>query len=138
MTASRTARSSPPRVSIVAGHGLVKDVTGTATHLARGAAGLGLKVAGTMGEQVFRRVPGLDRHVVPDAPAPDASVDDATPEPVNVVEELDLDPAPVDEVVTGEPAPVTGIDAQADPDAVDVTPADLAEQLERGSGPAGS
>lgn len=120
--------------------GLVKDVTGTAGHLARGAAGLGLKVAGTVGEQVFRRVPGIDRHVSSTDPTPAEPVPaDAAPEPVNVVEELDLDPAPVDEsaMVTEEPPPVTDIDAQADRDAVDVTPADVAEQLEKGPGPGG-
>jgi hypothetical protein len=117
--------------------GLVKDVTGTATHLARGAAGLGLKVAGTVGEQVFRRVPGVDRHVASTA---DRSPADDGPEPVNVVEELDLDPAPVDDATAevADPAPVTTIDAQADPGTVDVTPADIADQVERGPGPDGS
>lgn len=116
--------------------GLVKDVTGTATHIARGAVGLGLRAAGSVGEQVFRRVPGVDRHVAPTA---DRSSADETPQPVNVVEELDLDPAPVDEAATDSdaPAPVTGIDAHADPDAVDVTPADIAQQVGRGPGPGG-
>lgn len=49
---------------------------------------------------------------------------------VNVVEELGLDPAPVDLPET--PQPITSIDAQADPESVEVTPADVAERL---SGP---
>lgn len=117
--------------------GLVKNVTGTATSLVRGAAELGLTVASTVGEQVFRRIPGITG----DAPEPvDVVEEDDAPEPVNVVEELDLEPAPVDEVVaqSHEPAPVTEIDAQADPGAVVVTPADIAERVERGPGPADS
>ena len=104
---------------------LVRNVTGTATSLVRGAAGLGLTVAGAVGEQVSRRIP---------------SVPGDGPEPVNVVEELDLEPAPVDEVVaqSHEPAPVTEIDAEADPSAVAVTPASIAKQVEQGPGPAAS
>ena len=65
--------------------GLVKNVTGTATSLVRGAAELGLTVAGTVGEQVFRRIPG----VTGDGPEPvDVVEEDDAPEPVNVVEEL--------------------------------------------------
>ena len=129
--------------------GLVKNVTGTATSLVRGAAELGLTVAGTVGEQVFRRIPGVtgdgpepvDVVEEDDVPEPVNVVEeDDAPEPVNVVEKLDLEPAPVDEVVaqSQEPAPVTEIDAQADPGAVVVTPADIAKQVERGPGPADS
>ena len=117
--------------------GLVKNVTGTATSLVRGAAELGLRVAGTVGEQVFRRIPGITG----DGREPVGVVEgDEAPEPVNVVEELDLEPAPVDEVVaqSHEPGSVAEIDAQADPGAVVVTPADIAEQVERGPGPADS
>jgi hypothetical protein len=122
---------------------LVKNVTGTATSLVRGAAELGLTAAGAVGEQVFRRIPGVIVDVVgeDDAQEPVNVVgEDDAPEPVNVVEELDLEPAPVDEVVaqSHEPAPATEIDAQADPGAVVVTPADIAEQVERGPGPTDS
>ena len=111
--------------------GLAKDVTGTATHIARGAVGLGLRAAGAVGEQVFRRASDVARRA---GTAIDPTPSQEPPEPVNVVEELDLDPAPVDEPVASSdaPEPVTGIDAQADPDTVDVTPADVAEQVERG------
>lgn len=54
---------------------------------------------------------------------PQVDIDPETP--VNVVDELGLDPAPVDR--SGEPKPVTGIDAAADPDHVDATPADVAD-----------
>ncbi len=66
--------------------GLVKNVTGTATSLVRGAAELGLTVAGTVGEQVFRRIPGI----AGDGPEPvDVVEEDDAPEPVDVVEEDD-------------------------------------------------
>ncbi len=54
------------------------------------------------------------------------------PTPVNVVEELGLDPAPVD--TPAAPTPITSIDAQADPDQVDATPADVAERIARADG----
>lgn len=54
------------------------------------------------------------------------------PTPVNVVEELGLDPAPVDTPPAAEP--ITSIDAQADPEQVAVTPADVAERLSRQDG----
>ena len=57
----------------------------------------------------------------------------ADPTPVNVVEELGLDPAPVD--TSHAPQPLTSIDAQADPEGVEVTPADVAERLSRPEGP---
>ena len=80
--------------------GLVKNVTGTATSLVRGAAELGLTVAGTVGEQVFRRIPG----VTGDGPEPvDVVEEDDVPEPVNVVEEDDA-PEPVN-VVEQDDAP---------------------------------
>lgn len=52
----------------------------------------------------------------------------AADRPVNVVEELGLDPAPVGD---GGPQSVTGIDAAADREAVDVTPADVARTAGR-------
>ena len=55
-------------------------------------------------------------------------------EPVNVTEELGLDPAPVAKPrprTTPAPPPVTGIDAQADPDHVDATPADIADAVKK-------
>ncbi|GAA3518262.1 hypothetical protein [Nocardioides daeguensis] len=55
-------------------------------------------------------------------------------EPVNVTEELGLDPAPVSKPrprTTPAPPPVTDIDAQADPDHVDVTPADIADAVKK-------
>ncbi len=88
--------------------------------VARGAASIGWHVA--------RDLAGRD------ASAPVATEPGGTPdrtEPVNVVEELGLDPAPVDGAAPAGEAeePVTSIDAQADPDAVDVTPADVAERI---------
>ena len=52
------------------------------------------------------------------------------PTPVNVVEELGLDPAPVDDTADAD-EPITSIDAQADPEHVEATPADVAERLSR-------
>ncbi len=51
------------------------------------------------------------------------------------MEELGLDPAPVAESATGGEEPVTGIDAAADPEQVDVTPADVADQVGRDTHP---
>lgn len=61
----------------------------------------------------------------------------AEPEPVNVVEELDLDPAPADEPTPTVPGqePVTTIDAAADPDHVEATPADVAEAVSKNESP---
>lgn len=55
-------------------------------------------------------------------------------EPVNVVEALGLDPAPATEPPARKaaaPEPVTRIDAEADPDHVDATPADIAEAVKK-------
>lgn len=94
-------------------------VAARAYGVAKGAASVGVRAASER------------RH---DATAPweEATTADPTEDvkPVNVVEELGLDPAPVD--VPAEPQPITSIDAQADPESVDVTPADVAERL---SGP---
>lgn len=49
--------------------------------------------------------------------------------PVNVTEELGLDAAPVTRPKA--PKPLTDIDAQADPDNVDVTPADIADAVKK-------
>ncbi len=54
------------------------------------------------------------------------------PTPVNVVEELGLDPAPVDTPASARP--ITSIDAQADPEHVEATPADVAERISRPDG----
>lgn len=50
--------------------------------------------------------------------------------PVNVVKELGLDPAPAPDT---QPEPTTSIDAAADPDSVDATPADVADVVEDGN-----
>ena len=58
----------------------------------------------------------------------------ATSEPVNVTEELGLDPAPVDQpsASTDTPEsgePLTAIDAGADTEHVEATPADIAKAV---------
>lgn len=67
-----------------------------------------------------------------DAPTSAKSTPDQ-PEPVNVTEELGLDPAPVEKKKPSRAKPAkkaaTGIDAEADPDHVDATPADVAKAV---------
>ena len=92
--------------------------------VARGAASVGRHVA----QEVVGRGASTTSEPAGAWPAEPARV----PEPVNVVEALDLDPAPVDETPaesSDADEPVTSIDAQADPDDVDATPADVAERI---------
>ena len=101
--------------------------------VARGAVSVGKHVA----HDVTRRGSSATAATAPTGPTePAEAAEKAQPvdtsEPVNVVEELGLDPAPVDEPAGGTTdgdEPVTTIDAQADPEAVDVTPADVADQI---------
>ena len=113
---------------------VVRTVAGTGVQVARTVGRLGLEATGHVAAAALHRIAGSapDTGVAGATPAPAG-----TPEPVNVVEELDLDPAPVDptEADTASPdGPVTGIDSQADPDAVDVTPDEVAEQMGHRSG----
>jgi len=113
---------------------IVTTVVGTTFRVARTVAELGVKATGAVAVAAARRVTASGHD---DGATGAASTPVDAPEPVNVVEELDLDPAPVDPDA-GEPEPseeaVTSIDAQADPDAVDVTPDDVAGQIGRGPG----
>ena len=100
--------------------------------VARGAVSVGKHVA----HDVTGRGSSATAATEPAEPTAPAAAEKAGPvdtsEPVNVVEELGLDPAPVDEPAGGTTdgdEPLTTIDAQADPEAVDVTPADVADQI---------
>ena len=120
------------------------QATRTATSLTSGAVG---KLAGSGKPDV----PARDEAEEPTPDAPESRATEAptkrkTPtkrkaptkvsatEPVNVTEELGLDPAPVAEPqgATGQPdtdEPVTSIDAKADTEHVEATPADLAKAV---------
>ena len=89
-----------------------KDLPGLVKGVVLGAARLPLAVVGAAKSLItgHRDEPSFD----PDRP-------------VNVTEELGLDPAPV--ARPKRPKPVTGIDAAADPGAVDATPADVADAV---------
>ena len=114
------------------------QATRTATSLTSGAVG---KLAGS-GKPA---APARDETEAPTPVAPEARAAEAptrrkaptkvsATEPVNVTEELGLDPAPVAEPksTTATPEsnePVTTIDAKADTDHVEATPADLAKAV---------
>ena len=89
-------------------------VAARAYGVAKGAASVGVRVA-------------REARQAPPSPWEEATATDPTP--VNVVEELGLDPAPVD--TSHAPKPITSIDAQADPEHVEATPADVAARLAR-------
>jgi len=99
--------------------GTVKRIVGTAAKAPAAVAGAAVGLA----QGAIRRTRGVDA---------EPSLTSSPDEPVNVTEELGLDPAPVAKP-RKEPAPppVTGIDAQADPDHVDVTPADIADAVKK-------
>lgn len=128
----------------------------TITTVAKGAVQLAAGVAGTAAGTVKQAISGDVDEQQPEKVSSDSEQAEATaageadnptaateaseqaadgggkqhPEPVNVVEQLGLDPAPVP-----EPKPNTSIDAAADPDAVDVTPADVAKVVGKGDTP---
>ena len=98
--------------------------------VARGAASIGKHVAHDVTSRGSSPGSGVAPTEATVTVEPTEPVD--TSEPVNVVEELGLDPAPVEESATGthpDEEPLTSIDAEADPAAVDVTPADVADQI---------
>lgn len=125
--------------------GKIKDFT-------KGAASVGMHVAGqatrsatsltsgAVGRLAGSRKPAATKVPAAKAPAKTVSATKAptetvsVTEPVNVTEELGLDPAPVDEP-KGTPAtpdahqPVTAIDAAADTEHVEATPADIAKAV---------
>ena len=105
----------------VAPIGTIKRLTATAVKAPAAVAGAVVGVAQT----AARRVKGTDA---------EPSLKISPDEPVNVTEELGLDPAPVAKPrprKTPAPPPVTGIDAQADTDHVDATPADIADAVKK-------
>lgn len=137
--------------------GMIKDVAveslklpasaaGSAFGLVKGAASVGR----TAGVQVTRTATGVATDAVTslvgsrdastalpddtrDVDVPDAGPT-GRPEPVNVTEELGLDPAPVDQpsaaIDTPEAGtPLTTIDAAADTEHVEATPADIAKAV---------
>lgn len=100
------------------------SVAATATGVVRTVAATGKSLAGHAVHGAVSAA-GAARGPVPPGDSPDGG----EPTPVNVVEELGLDPAPVAERPGDRP--ITAIDAAADPDAVDATPADVAARTRR-------
>lgn len=101
--------------------GTIKRLTLATVKAPVAVAGAAVGVAQT----AVRRVRG-------DSAQPSLTI--APDQPVNVTEELGLDPAPVAKPrprTTPAPPPVTGIDAQADPDHVEATPADIADAVKK-------
>lgn len=101
--------------------GTIKRITVAAVKAPAAVLGAVVGVAQT----AARRAQGRDAEQPPTF-SPD--------EPVNVTEELGLDPAPISKPrprTTPAPPPVTDIDAQADPDHVDATPADIADAVKK-------
>ena len=106
--------------------GTIKRLSAAALKAPAAVAGAAVGVAQT----AARRVKGGDAEHSDGEPSLKISPD----EPVNVTEELGLDPAPVAKPrprTTPAPPPVTDIDAQADPDHVDATPADIADAVKK-------
>ncbi|TNM49575.1 hypothetical protein FHP29_01625 [Nocardioides albidus] len=95
------------------------ETVGLAQRVAGRAVGTVTSLVGGRGEQPADRTSEKRLDISPD-------------EPVNVTEELGLDPAPVERPKAPKAPssrPVTGIDAQADPDHVHATPADVADAV---------
>jgi len=108
----------------ISGHAPSRAEAATSSGWARPGGDDGATAAGT-GSGPGSREAGTD-DTEPAREGADPQPEPVNPEPVNVVEELGLDPAPVD-----EPEPDNSIDAAADPDSVDATPADIAKVVEK-------
>ncbi len=109
-------------------------------HVAHSGLAAGAHLARSVARIVATDSPSAHRTQEPDTPAasvdtrPTAEPDPSPPSveidpnrPVNVVKELGLDPAPIPDT---RPKPTTRIDAAADPEGVEATPADVAKVVD--------
>ncbi|WP_110205314.1 hypothetical protein [Nocardioides daejeonensis] len=109
-------------------------------HVAHSGLAAGAHLARSVARIVATDSPSAHRTQEPETPVPSVdprqTVDPAPPppaveidpdRPVNVVKELGLDPAPVPDT---SPKPTTRIDAAADPESVEATPADVAKVVD--------
>lgn len=114
-------------------------VAGTAVGLARTAAGKGASALGSLVAHTKDSPAPAPTEAEPEPTrAPEVEID--PDQPVNVTQELGLDPSPVakpKQARKATPKPVTRIDADAHPDEVDVTPADVAEAVAHRKGAGG-